>query len=377
MPIIPHKEISTMAGTKRKKKVKARQKFGLAAAPIDGSFMEFKLYVHRELDTKEYVEIIKNYIKREYSKDDAKAILANESYEFTYSHIAAMVYWKALGNEFTGMYSHAVDFLKERFGELLESGREIVAARKPKVVSIVKSPAERAREKNIKEIMPVLYAIEDKWNEGDNKATVDLYTEMKIKEIKRLVEIQAWIDEHLYDYEAFVSKSDDQITEAYNHLGMRAIKARIKTLKSFQTAVESIKSSKKATRRVTTTKRRGADKQVEKMKFQKENNEYQLTSINPMRVPGSMNLYVFNTKTRQLTQFVSASRDGLIVSGSTIRGFDKELSRVLKLRKPADVLPVIMKKTPKQIDKFIDQIKANKKTPSGRINDQTIILRVK
>ena len=181
----------------------------------------------------------------------------------------------------------------------------------------------------------------------------------------------------LYDYEAFVSKSDDQITEAYNHLGMRAIKARIKTLKSFQTAVESIKSSKKATRRVTTTKRRGADKQVEKMKFQKENNEYQLTSINPMRVPGSMNLYVFNTKTRQLTQFVSASRDGLIVSGSTIRGFDKELSRVLKLRKPADVLPVIMKKTPKQIDKFIDQIKANKKTPSGRINDQTIILRVK
>jgi hypothetical protein len=143
--------------------------------------------------------------------------------------------------------------------------------------------------------------------------------------------------------------------------------------------LDNMRTSLKANRKVkiSVTKRKGADKQVEKLKYQKENRDYKLTSINPMRIPGSMNMYAFNTKTRQLTIFVSNHPDGLNVTGSTIKGFDKDLSMVLKLRKPNDVLPVVLKKTPKQIEKFIATVKATKKTPSGRINHDTIILRSK
>jgi archaellin len=365
-----------MAG---KKKVRARQKFGLAAAPIDGSFRKFLQYIHREVDSKEYGEVVKNYVKRNYSKEISKDILSVPSWEYSSSHMAGICYWDSLDNKFDSGYEHAIDWIKDKFETFQLKGWSINKSKQVETKTRVLTPVERAIIKIDDTIMKDLYNIEDRGHDGKSINKFDLYNKLKTYEIKRLVEVEQWIHSHLDDYKAVIAKEDDQVVEAYNHLKLKDLKARIALLEALEADLDNMRTSLKANRKIkiSVKKKKGADKQVEKLKYQKENREYKLTSVNPMRIPGSMNVYAFNTKTRALMVFVSNNPDGVVVTGSTIKGFDQELSVVLKLRKPGDVLPVILKKTPKQIDKFIGTIKATKKTPSGRINHDVIILRTK
>ena len=65
-----------------------------------------------------------------------------------------------------------------------------------------------------------------------------------------------------------------------------------------------------------------------------------------------------------------------MVSGTTIKNFDKEASRTLTLRKPLDILPTVGKCTPRQLSKLLDDIKTKPAVPNGRLNEDTVLLRV-
>ena len=84
-----------MALVKRKqRKVRARARTGIAAAPIDKGYDAVKYYFHMELDRKDLAAVIKTYIKRVYNKKDAAAILANPDYKFTaFSHYSCIAFW--------------------------------------------------------------------------------------------------------------------------------------------------------------------------------------------------------------------------------------------------------------------------------------------
>ena len=75
-----------------------------------------------------------------------------------------------------------------------------------------------------------------------------------------------------------------------------------------------------------------------------------LVSINPVLIPRSHKLFVYNTKQRRLFEYKTESAHGFEVSGTTIKNFDDE-SRVALLRKPEEILPQILNKTEKQIEK--------------------------
>ena len=99
-------------------------------------------------------------------------------------------------------------------------------------------------------------------------------------------------------------------------------------------------------------------------------------SINPVMIPGKEVLFVYNTKTRKLTQYSTNSTKGFEVSGTTIKNIGDE-SRVTTLRKPDDILPLILSKTIKQIDKQVwDTLTTKVSVPNGRINADCILLRV-
>ena len=199
---------------------------------------------------------------------------------------------------------------------------------------------------------------------------------MQVHDIKRFEEIEGWINEYLNDYNLFLAK-DEYILECYKHLTRKEVQGRVKILEGFVEDVASFKASKKATRKVTIKKIKGADKQVAKLKYQKQNSEYKLTSINPLKVPTSMHIYLFNTKNKELTVLHSMSPDGMTVSGSTIKGFDQASSVKITLRKPNDLIPIILKKSVKQIDKEIDKLTTKPKKANGRVNENMVILQCK
>lgn len=88
-----------------------------------------------------------------------------------------------------------------------------------------------------------------------------------------------------------------------------------------------------------------------------------------------LKVYTFNTKTRKISVYITDNPNGFEVSGSSIKGFVQETSVTFKLRKPDEVLPVILSKAPKVIEKTLDGIKAVKSSANGRINIDTIILK--
>ena len=81
----------------RKKTVRARARTGAAGAPME-NWLGFSSYFHMEVDKKEFATITKAWVKKNYSKADAKAILANPEWNFTsHSHIAASIVWSDAG----------------------------------------------------------------------------------------------------------------------------------------------------------------------------------------------------------------------------------------------------------------------------------------
>lgn len=179
-----------------------------------------------------------------------------------------------------------------------------------------------------------------------------------------------WLDELL---EAFEGK-DQQLKEGYRHLNKKQLKERIQLFAGIISDCESYLSNsrKSIVRKPRKTKPKTADKLVSKVKFQKEHTELKIVSIDPAKIVGAKELWVFNTKYNVLAHYVS--EQGLSIKGTTLQNVSDQ-SKQKKLRKPADTLPHITGSTSKAAERTFDNIKTKEAIPNGRINEFTIILR--
>ena len=163
--------------------------------------------------------------------------------------------------------------------------------------------------------------------------------------------------------------------EGYSYLPKPAKKKRISLLTEMLHEVEIYKSTKKACRKPRVKKEKSADKIVSKLKYQRSSGDYGVVSINPIKLVGSKKVYVFNEKYRKLTILSTSSREGLTVKGNTIRDFDTAESFSIKLRKPEEILPIIVSKTDRQIANTLKKLTTKKTSANGRVNENTLILK--
>ena len=85
---------------------------------------------------------------------------------------------------------------------------------------------------------------------------------------------------------------------------------------------------------------------------------------------------MFNNKTRKVGFYQASSSEGLGVKGSTLTGFNSEFSVQKTVRKPLDIVPNLMKGARKPVDKLYGSVKSVETQLNGRINKDTMILRV-
>jgi hypothetical protein len=123
-------------------------------------------------------------------------------------------------------------------------------------------------------------------------------------------------------------------------------------------------------------KAKPAEKIVEKMKYCKSNEPLKLVSINPTDILGAKELWIFNTKTRKLGKYVAAEYQELGVKGTSITGFDENASVQKTLRKPEDQLKEFKAAGKVALRKFLEDIKAVDIKLNGRINEDTVLLKV-
>jgi len=177
----------------------------------------------------------------------------------------------------------------------------------------------------------------------------------------------------------------DQIKEGYGHIKKAEFKKIVTALESLIEACEFVIESSKATRKTRKPKSKPAAKIVEKVKYKKTDDKYKLASIDPANIVGATTLWVFNTKTRKLGRYVASEIDptgtgregsGLSVKGTTITGFDEAQSIQKTLRKPDDTLKDFKAAGKVKLRKFMEELPTTETKLNGRLNPDTIILKV-
>ena len=139
--------------------------------------------------------------------------------------------------------------------------------------------------------------------------------------------------------------------------------------------MDKLKQSFRAQRLPRAIKRKTSDEQVTNLQYLNECEDSKLASINPVLIPGKAKLWVYNTKQRRLTEYVTTATDGFLVAGTSIKNHDEKLSKTATLRKPDDMLPIVLGKTEKQLEKFWKDITTKISSPNGRINKDCILMR--
>ena len=363
-----------------KKSFSRKARTGFAAAPTD-NFRNFNDYIRVDVDKKDVVSKIKEYMKINLSKEEVA--IANEAPDWAFSGLpllASTIAWKEMNKEFPSWWD-AEKVLSKHVQELLARGkaRQSEKAIEPdeNSVLIVRKSIQEIVQERTSDFIAGIEAVIDSWDTMIDDSSYSVYDELKkidapYNTAKAVVEYYnpqvSEMHELLYD------KTED-LLEAYSNMSVRSRKSYMKFLEQIVSDAEKFMIAKKATRKTRKPKVKTADKQVENVKFLKDSNEFKIASIDPTNLIGAMRVYLFNVKYKSLTELICERPGGFTVKGTTLHGFDIEQSRSTKLRKPELFLPIVLSKTPKQIDKEWLNLTTKTNNANGRINAETIILR--
>jgi hypothetical protein len=168
----------------------------------------------------------------------------------------------------------------------------------------------------------------------------------------------------------------EQLREGYSHRSKKQIKNFIQFLTEIKNACEMLAQEAKVNRAPRKTKAVSKDKLVAKLKYMKTNEPLKLVSINPTDIIGAKELWVYNTKTRKLGKYVANEYQDLAVKGTSIMNFSENLSICKTLRKPEEKLKEFKAAGKVQLRKFLEDINATDTKMNGRINEETILLKV-
>lgn len=169
---------------------------------------------------------------------------------------------------------------------------------------------------------------------------------------------------------------DEQLKEGYSHISKANLKKITLFYSEVLSACDMLTQEAKVNKKPRAKKPTDKSKVVAKMKYLKQDDKMKLVSVNPQDIIGAGELWIFNTKTRKLGKYIAAEFQELGVKGTSITGFDEFKSVQKTLRKPEEQLKEFKASGKVQLRKFLDDIKAVDIKLNGRINEDTILLKV-
>jgi hypothetical protein len=172
-------------------------------------------------------------------------------------------------------------------------------------------------------------------------------------------------------------RRDEQVEEAYRHYKAADFRRHHAFLDQLLTDLDQYRSVKKTQKKARVKRAPNKEKVVSRLKYMKEEKTLKLVSINPVDIVGASSLWVYNTKTRKMGVYRADSLTGpLGVKGTTITNFDEFKSIQKTIRKPEEKLKEFKAAGKVQLRKFLDDINATDTKMNGRINEETILLKV-
>lgn len=328
-------------------------------------------------ERKSYVSWATEWIKKN-SPEDLKAYKASEDWR-TSPTLASLMKMELMGAD---LDASAKDFIKDNLETIVSFGQinidnNVDQDDDDDEPVKRKSPAELLKEKTNKIIGDIEGFIDDYFDDSLDKK-FSLYTHLKGIDAagQTTHDIIAHYKAIREELRELIEEKTEDLVEAYGHLSVPKQKKFFKLIESFIEDSEKYLLSKKATRKPRAKKATPASKQAEKVIYQKECAEYKISSTSPAYIVGASEVYLFNTKTRVIKYLVASSRDGFIIKGTTVKNYDADLSFKKTLRKPEEMIKSINKSTKLRALKALKALKTKQNATDGRINADTIILKI-
>jgi hypothetical protein len=244
--------------------------------------------------------------------------------------------------------------------------------KKGEVVSI----QDRIKEKASEIIADIEHIVDNRESMRD----FSLYEWLKGKQIPATYSsaivkaYQGWLNELLDAYEG----NDPDLKEGYR----RQTKSQIaQDIVFFNMIVEDAQKYGDVTKKLRAPRKPrtiSIDKKIKGLKFQKEDKEFKIASVNPERIIGASELWTFNTKYKTLTVFRAADRGGLQVKGTSIINYDESNSVTKRTGRKAEYfVERVLNGGKIVLRKLTEEEGIGSETPlANRINENTILLKI-
>lgn len=321
-------------------------------------------------DTKDAYKYASDYFKKNFKMDIGETI---KEYPSTFGWLC-----RILSNGGSLSIRNQVYF-DDKVEEIKRAVLE--AKNKPKVVepkstTPVTTIQERMGEKIAEVVGELEASIDDYILSGFEKMPAPygiMHDKTKGAYVPKIVEV---FKKHRSEFDEVLTTEDEQLKEGYSNFTKPQMKKLVAYCDLIITDALKFAEVAKTNRKPRKKKQKSPDQLVSKMKCLDKFEELKLESVPAKDIIGALQLWVYNTKTRKLGCYIADDAGGLSVKGSSILNYTEHKSVNKKLRKPEVTLPEILKGGKVYLRNALDGIKAVATPLTGRINSDTILLRI-
>lgn len=171
-----------------------------------------------------------------------------------------------------------------------------------------------------------------------------------------------------------IDGTDDQLKEAYSHLGKVKLKRFYALILQIMADCEQQVVAAKTPRKPRAKKEKPATVLVANLKYLKEFPELGLKSEEPKTLVGAAQAWLYDTEKRKIFVYTAEKGKTLNVKGTTLLNWDVSASGCKMLRKPETFVKGNLAK--KAIAQNYESLTTKAQVVNGRTNDNMIILKV-
>ena len=244
---------------------------------------------------------------------------------------------------------------------------------KTNVISI----QDRIREKS-QECIGELEGQLDDYIASDYKIDASPYGVMHTLNIKS-VHVNRIVDvfkRKRIEFDNVLNTDDKELKEGYSNFTKSQLKKIIAWCDQVILDCQKVSGSAAQNRKPRKRKVKSPEELVAKVKVLDKFDELKLVSLPTRDIIGATQLWVYNVKTRKLGCYHAEDAGGFSVKGTSLENFSESKSVHKKLRKPEVSLPEVMIAGKVLLRNYIDGIRAVESALTGRLNSDTILLRI-
>lgn len=172
------------------------------------------------------------------------------------------------------------------------------------------------------------------------------------------------------------AKKGSDLAEAYGFFNAKDFKGYFVLISKIVNDAKRMAGNLKKERAPRVKKTPSLAKILSKIKYKIKDDQLRIASVDPTKIIGASQVWVYNTKTRFLGVYHVMDNETLNIKGTSIVCYDEKRSVQKKLRKPEAVLKQVLGVGKVGLRTVLSDVNSKEKPLSGRLNKDTMIIRI-